>query len=77
MTSNEAKRRDYLKRATTDRRTARRRVRELGGAEPIAMVGMAGGDPGGVAAREDLWCLVARGGDAVGGVPANRGWDLE
>ncbi|MGW4380754.1 type I polyketide synthase [Kitasatospora sp. NPDC004531] len=45
--------------------------------EAIAIVSMACRFPGGIGTPEDLWRLLADGGDAVSDFPTDRGWDLE
>ncbi|MEU7190516.1 type I polyketide synthase, partial [Streptomyces sp. NPDC045369] len=47
-----------------------------GNDEPIAIVAMSCRLPGGLSTPEQLWELLAAGGEAVAPLPADRGWDL-
>ncbi|MDQ0841395.1 type I polyketide synthase [Streptomyces sp. V1I6] len=77
--ANEEKLLENLKWMTTELRRARRRLQEVetDAQEPIAIVAMSCRFPNGVRSPEDLWRLVDRGGDAITGFPADRGWDIE
>ncbi|MCX2729381.1 SDR family NAD(P)-dependent oxidoreductase [Saccharopolyspora sp. NFXS83] len=69
---------DHLVEQLTGARSAEPSVvRAADSDDPIAVIGMACGYPGGVRGPEDLWRLVSEGVDAIGDFPGDRGWDVD
>ncbi|MGF1430820.1 type I polyketide synthase [Kitasatospora sp. LaBMicrA B282] len=44
--------------------------------DPVAIVAMSCRLPGGIRSPQELWQLLAEGGDGIGDFPTDRGWDL-
>ncbi len=67
----------YLGELLGSRETTAETTARIATDEPIAIVGIGCRFPGGVRSPEDLWRLVAAGGDGITPFPGDRGWDLE
>ncbi|MER7674791.1 type I polyketide synthase, partial [Kitasatospora sp. NPDC096128] len=79
MTGQADKLLEALRASVKETERLRQRNRQLVSAasEPLAIVGMSCRFPGGVTTPEELWELLAAGGDAISGFPGDRGWDTE
>ncbi|WMN02144.1 beta-ketoacyl synthase N-terminal-like domain-containing protein [Rhodococcus erythropolis] len=68
--------RDYLKKAVKDLQKTRQRLREIEARsrEPIAIIGMSCGYPGGIESPQELWDAVLNGRDLITDWPTDRGW---
>ena len=71
--------RSYLRRTTEALLDTRAQLRELESArtEPIAIVGIGCRFPGGIASPQQLWDLIADGGEVLSAFPGDRGWHPE
>ncbi|MEV1159589.1 type I polyketide synthase [Micromonospora chokoriensis] len=77
--ADDEKLRHFLKKVTTTLQETKQQLHEAENRdrEPIAIVSMSCRFPGGVRGPDDLWQMLIGERDALGPLPADRGWDLE